>query len=138
MRCLKRNKRTLYLCEEYEDDGIAKYHDPQKIKINYQATNSDGDLIALGLDFPKYIRIKADLKYVNVFHPKDRVYITTVPTPITTTTLVDGVEVRESHYDPLCKDAEYEVDSDPRVSLNVVEITLKRLSGKQDTYESIY
>lgn len=115
MRCLKRNKRTIYLCEEYQDGEISKFHEPQKIKINYQATNSDGDLIALGLDFPKYIRIKSDLRYANVFHPKDRVYITAEPSV---------------PFDVLCKDADYEVDSDPRVSLNVVEITLKRLSGK--------
>ena len=131
MRCLKRNKRTIYLCEEYQDGDIAKYRDPQKIKINYQATNSDGDLIALGLDFPKYIRIKADLKYANTFHPKDRVFIKTTPTPQTMTVVVDDEEQEIERYDPLCKDAEYEVDSDPIVSLNIVEVTLKRLSGKE-------
>lgn len=123
MRCLKRNKRAIYLCEEYQDGDIAKYKSPQKIKLNYQATNSDGDLIALGLDFPKYIRIKADLKYATTFHPKDRIYINAVP---------------NDAYDELCKDADYEVDSDPRVSLNVVEITLKRLSGKTDVIDNTY
>ena len=117
MRTLKRNKRTIYLCTEYEDNGIAKYHEPQKIKLNYQATNSDGDLIALGLDYPKYMRIKTDLKYADTFHPKDRVYIKVIP--------------NAESFNALCKDADYEVDSDPRVSLNVVEITLKRLSGKE-------
>lgn len=117
MRCLKRNKRTLYLCTEYQDGYISKFHEPQEIRLNYQATNSDGDLIALGLDFPKYVRIKADLIYANTFHPKDRVYIKNIPDIKT--------------FDGLCKDADYEVDSDPRVSLNVVEITLKRLSGKE-------
>ena len=116
MRCLKRNKRIIYLCQGYEEKGILKFNTPQKIKINYQATNSDGDLIALGLDFPKYIRIKSDLKYNNTFHPKDRIYIKAEPS---------------TPFDVLCKDADYEVDSDPRVSLNVVEVTLKRLSGKE-------
>lgn len=117
MRCLKRNKRIIYLCEEYQDGDIAKYRQPQKIKINYQSTNSESDMIALGLDFPKYIRIKADLKYSDTFHPKDRVYIKSIPD--------------EENFDVLCKDADYEVDSDPRVSLNVVEVILKRLSGKE-------
>jgi len=117
MRCLKRNKRTIYLCEEYQDGEISKFHEPQEIKINYQSTNSDSDLIALGLDFPKYMRIKADLKYANTFHPKDRVYIKNKP--------------QTKPFDVLCKDADYEVDADPRVSLNVVEVTLKRLSGKE-------
>lgn len=117
MRCLKRNKRSLYLCVAYQDENIMKFRNPTEIKVNYQATNSDGDLIALGLDFPKYIRIKTDLKYKDTFHPKDRVYIKNIPT-------ADSFNV-------LAKDAEYEVDSDPRVSLNVVEVTLKRLSGKE-------
>lgn len=117
MRCLKRNKRSLYLCVAYQDEDIMKFKSPVEIKVNYQATNSDGDLIALGLDFPKYMRIKADLKYANTFHPKDRVYIKNIP--------------NTTYFNGLCKDADYEVDSDPRVSLNVVEITLKRLSGKE-------
>lgn len=117
MRCLKRNKRTLYLCAEYQDGYISKYKNPVKLNLNYQATNSEGDLIALGMDYPKYIRIKTDLEYANTFHAKDRVYILAVPS---------------KPFDMLCKDADYEVDSDPVVSLNTVEITLKRLSGKND------
>lgn len=117
MRCLKRNKRPLYLCTEYQDGYLSKYNKPQELKVNYQVTNSDGDLIALGLEFPKYIRIKTDLKYADTFHPKDRVYIRHKPDT--------------NDFDVLCKDADYEVDSDPIVSLNVVEITLKRLSGKE-------
>lgn len=117
MRCLKRNKRDLYLCVEYQDNYISKYHKPTKLSLNYQATNSDGDLILLGMDYPKYMRIKTDLQYANTFHAKDRVYIKAVPS---------------EPFDELCKDADYEVDSDPIVSLNSVEITLKRLSGKND------
>ena len=134
LRCLKRNKRTIYLCQEYQDGDIRKFHNPIKIKVNYQATNSDGDLIALGLDFPKYMRIKSDLKYANTFHPKDRVFIKASPisTRKITVTNNNGTEERdEEYFDVLCKNADYEVDSDPRVSLNVVEITLKRLSGKE-------
>lgn len=117
MRCLKRNKRDLYLCVEYQDNYISKYREPIKLSLNYQATNSEGDLISLGMDYPKYIRIKTDLQYHNVFHAKDRVYIKAVPS---------------EPFDILCKDADYEVDSDPIVSLNSVEITLKRLSGKNE------
>lgn len=118
MRCLKRNKRTLYLCTEYQDGEISKYKEPIKIELNYQATNSESDLIALGLDYPKYLRIKADIKYKDLFHAKDRVYIKSKPSV---------------PFDVLCKDADYEVDSDPIDSLNVVEISLTRLSGKNDS-----
>ena len=116
MRCLKRNKRNLYLCSRYRDGKIEKFNSPIQMDINYQATNSEGDLIMLGLDFPMYMRIKADLEYASVFHAKDRIYINNEP--------------NEETFDGLCKDADYEVTSDPIVSLNSVEINLKKLSGK--------
>lgn len=116
MRCLLRNKRKLYLCTRFQDGRIEKFNEPIPININYQATNSDGDLIMLGLDFPMYMRIKCDLAYANMFHSKDRIYIKNEPD--------------EELFDGLCKDADYEVTSDPIVSLNSVEITLKKLSGR--------
>ena len=115
MRCLQRNKRTLYWCSEYEENNISKYTNPKALKLNYQATNSEGDLIALGKDFPMYIRIKTDVGYAGMFKAGDRFYINTKPaTP----------------FNVLCKDADYEIDSDPIVSLNTIEITLRKLSGK--------
>lgn len=116
MRCLQRNKRTIYVCNRYQENLINKYTTPTPIKINYQATNSEGDLIALGTDFPMYMRIKADLKHEVNFKGGDRVYIKVVPTT--------------ENFDGLCKDADYEVDSDPIISLNSIEVTLKKLSGK--------
>ena len=115
MRCLERNKRPLYLCSEYQDGEISKFSEPVEIRINYQSTNSEGDLIALGMDFPMYVRIKTDLQHKDTFKAGDRVYIKKKP---------------NNPFDVLCKDADYEVDSDPIVSLNVVEVTLKKLSGK--------
>jgi len=115
MRCLTRNKRRLFVCNEYQDNEISKFKEPIEVLVNYQATNSEGDLIALGMDFPMYVRIKTDFAFKNIFHAGDRVYINNEPS---------------KPFDALCKDADYEVDSDPIVSLNVVEITLKKLSGK--------
>lgn len=115
MRCLERNKREVYWCSEYQENNISKYKNPKQIRLNYQATNSEGDLVALGMDFPMYIRIKADICYQNTFKAGDRFYI--------------GIKPNKP-FDVLCKDANYEVDSDPIVSLNIVEITLKKLSGK--------
>lgn len=116
MRCLKRNKRKIYVCQHYQDGYITVFREPQEVLINFQATNSDGDLIALGMEFPKYMRIKADLLYSDMFHADDRIYI--------------SIEPKEP-FDELCKDADYEVDSDPIISLNSIEVTLKRLSGKE-------
>lgn len=115
MRCLQRNKRKLYWCSQYQDNNISKYTAPKTLALNYQATNSEGDLIALGMDFPMYIRIKADVIYANTFKAGDRFYINKEP---------------KKPFDVLCKDADYEIDSDPIVSLNTVEITLRKLSGK--------
>lgn len=115
MRCLDRNKRPLYLCSEYQDGEISKFKPPVKMDINYQGTNSGADLISMGMDFPMYIRMKTDLMYASTFKTGDRVYIYNTPT---------------EPFDVLCKDADYEVDSDPIISLNSVEVTLKRLSGK--------
>lgn len=115
MRCLHRNKRKLYWCSEYMENNISKYKNPVELKLNYQATNSEGDLIALGENYPMYIRIKTDISYANTFKAGDRFYINKEPaTP----------------FDALCKDANYEIDSNPLISLNTVEITLRKLSGK--------
>lgn len=116
MRCMERNKRKLYVCNRYEEDGISKYSEPLGLELNYQTTNSEGDLIALGEDFPMYMRIKADLEYKDNFNAEDRVYINIEPS---------------EPFDPLCRDANYEVDSDPIISLNSIEVTLKKLSGKK-------
>lgn len=115
MRCLKRNKRLLYLCNRYQDGSIIKYQEPKELNINYQATNSEGDLIALGLDYPMYIRLKMDISFGDSWKANDRVYINNKPS---------------EPFDELCKDADYEVDSDPIISLNYVEVTLRKLSGK--------
>ena len=116
MRCLQRNKRKIYVCQHYQDGYITLFKEPKPVLVNYQATNSEGDLIALGMDFPKYMRIKADLSYTGIFHANDRIYISVAPS---------------KPFDDLCKDADYEVDSEPIVSLNSIEVTLKRLSGKE-------
>lgn len=115
MRCLIRNKRPIYICERYQDGNISKYKNPIEIDVNYQSTNSESDLIALGLNYPQYIRIKTDIECLKYFHSQDRVYVGITP---------------KKPFDVLCKDANYEVSSDPIVSLNVVEVTLQKLSGK--------
>ena len=116
MRCLKRNKRLIYLCQQYEDRGISKYKEPVELYVNYQSTNSESDLIALGTEFPMYIRIKVDVSTAAMFHTGDRVYLSIKPS---------------EKFDILCKDANFEVDSEPMISLNTVEVVLKKLSSKQ-------
>jgi hypothetical protein len=61
------------------------------------------------------MRLKTDLDVASKFHAKDRIYINNKPS---------------SAFDTLCKDADYEVTSEPIISLNSAEINLKKLSGK--------
>lgn len=118
MRNLRRNKRKLYLCQKYIDNLIDKFKEPMELWENYVPTNSEGDLISMGMDYPMYLRIKTNVSERNLFHPKDRLYV-----------YVD----KPSEHDPLCKDADYEVESDPMVFINEMEVVLHRLSS--DTNE---
>jgi len=116
MRTLYRNRRPVYVCKRYTENNIVKYEEPKQVRINFQYTNSDSDLIALGLDYPIYMRIKGDLSDLKYFHAHDRVYVWNKP---------------NTPFDVLAKDADYEVESDPIISLNSIEVSLKKLSGKK-------
>lgn len=112
---LRRNKRVLYVCQMYQDGKLKKYKEPIKLKENWQITNSQADILNLGMDSYQFIRIKTSINHIGYYHLGDRVYIDIEP-PI--------------EHDPLCKTANYEVYKDPAKSLNECEIMLKRLSGK--------
>lgn len=115
MRTLVRNKRKIYLCKRIVTDGLITYATPAIVYDNYVPTNNDSDLIALGDNYPAYLRIKTDSSNINRYQAGDRCYINVAP-PIP--------------HDVLCKNADYEVDTRPSDTLNVVEIMLNRLSGK--------
>ena len=114
MRTLGRNKRDLHLCQKYQEGNITKFKEPILLKENYLPTNSDGDLIAIGMNYPKYLRIKTDISEKDLFHAKDRLYVYKTP-PKT--------------HDVLCKDADYEVYKQPSLYINEMEVMLYRLSS---------
>lgn len=114
MRTLKRNKRDIYLCQKYQDGNLTKFKEPILLKENYLPTNSDGDLIAIGMNYPKYLRIKTDISEKDLFHAKDRLYVYKNPP--------------EKH-DVLCKEADYEVYKQPSLYINEMEVMLYRLSS---------
>lgn len=117
MRNLRRNKRRLYLCQKYQDGLLNKYKEPIELYRNYLPTNSDGDLISIGMEYPMYLRIKTTIDDKDLFHPKDRVYVyKNIP----------------NEHDVLCKDADYEVYKEPMLFINEIEIMLKRLSSDDD------
>jgi len=117
MRNLKRNKRKLYLCQKYRDGKIDKYREPILLYENFVPTNSEGDLISLGMEYPMYLRIKTSSNEKNLFHPKDRLYVyKDIP----------------KTYDEMCEDADYEVYKEPLLFINELEIMLKRLSDDNE------
>ena len=114
MRTLERNKSLLYLCKKYEDGDIIKYESPKPYYDNYTPTNTESDLIGIGMTYPMYLRIKSDIKNKDRYSPGDRLYVYKKP-PKT--------------HDVLARDCDYIVDEEPLKTINQVEIRLKRLSS---------
>lgn len=117
MRNLARNKRELYLCQQYRDGNLTKYREPIKIRENFVPTNSEGDLISLGMEYPMYLRIKTSSNEVDLFHPKDRLYV---------------YKDKPTTHDELCETADYEVYKEPLLFINELEVMLKRLSDDNE------
>ena len=115
MRTLERNKRVLYLCKKYVDKGIVKYKEPITVYDNYTPTNSESDLVGIGMTYPMYLRIKTDIKNVDRYAPGDRLYV--------------YVQKPKKH-DVLARDCDYIVLGDPLPTINQVEVSLQRLSDR--------
>lgn len=117
MRTLMRNKRKIYLCQKYQDEGHTFFNEPIELLENYVPTNSDGDLIAIGMNYPKFLRIKTDIEEKDLFHAKDRVFVYKQP---------------PQEHSKLCKEADYEVYKQPSLFINEMEIMLYRLSDDDE------
>ena len=113
MRNLRRNKKPLYLCQKYQDGVLNKYREAIPMFENYVPTNSDGDLISIGMEYPMYLRIKTSTDNRHLYHPGDRVYVyANAPTK----------------HDELCEGADYEVYKDAMPYINEMDVMLRRLS----------
>lgn len=121
MNSLKRNKRELYLCKRYVDEevGVTKFKEPVKLKINWQPIDSEAQVLALGFEYSKYIRIKCTKMEAELFSNRDRCYIYVEPQK--------GLK-----FDVMCNDADYEVRGNPIITLNDGEVMLRKLSGADD------
>lgn len=115
MNCLKINKNKFYLCRKLPNS--TKFGKPIPIKLNYQPTNSVGEIITLGQDYSMYLKIKCTLKEAEPFKNGDKCYVYVKPPKI---------------YDPLCNDADYIVDGNPLNTINQSEIRLRKLNGDFD------
>lgn len=114
MRTLRRNKRKFYLCKKKEENGLDLFDEPIPIWDNYVPTNTDTDLMSIGLNYPKYLRIKTDISNKEKYNVKDRCYIYKQP-PL--------------NHDVLCEGADYEVYEEPMLFINEMEVILHRLSS---------
>lgn len=115
MRTLERNKRVLYLCKVYEENGLKKYKPPIEVYDNYTPTNSDSDLMGIGMTYPMYLRIKSDIKNIDRYAPGDKVYV---------------YAKKPARHNYLAKDCDYIVLEPPLPTINQIEVTLKRLSDR--------
>lgn len=118
MRTLHRNKRRLYICELYEQDGLHRFKEPVELFENWQYIQTDASFEKLGWEAYDYIRIKSSLNHAKYYHMGDRLYI--------------GIEPPDVH-DMMCKTANFEVYKDPIATINEVEIVCKKLSGRNGT-----
>lgn len=127
MRTLHRDKKIIYVCHKKEPTGkITTYHEPIKLHEFYATTDNEADLISMGMDYVRRLRIKTgDRTLVNgewvdtktLYHAGDRVYV--------------YVEPPEEH-DELCQTADFEVEIDPVITPNQASIILLKLSGKNN------
>lgn len=113
MRTLERNKMLLYICESYEENGLIKYRRPKPVYDNYTPTNTESDLIGIGLTYPMYLRIKTDIINKDRYKAGDKLYVYKKPPKI---------------HDSLGKFCDYIVKDEPLKTINQVEVLLKRLS----------
>lgn len=116
MLSLLRNKRKIYVCKAIRQNNITKYEEPIKLYENYHVTNNDADLEVFGMDAYQMVRIKTDAERAKYYHLGDAVYI--------------NIEPPEEH-DEMCKTADYEVCKEPVVTFNIVEVLLRRRSGRR-------
>jgi hypothetical protein len=116
---LKRNKKIFYICKKYIDPetNVTKYREPQKVLLNYQPTNSDSQVLALGTDYSKYLKVTGTSEELSIFSNKDKCYVyKSIP----------------KNFDGMCYDADYEVNGDPMININEGELMLKKLSGEDE------
>lgn len=115
MKTLHRNKRKMYVCELHEENKNKYYKEPIELYENWQLTNTDGELMNLGLELFNYARIRTSVEHAKYYHVGDRVYLYTTP---------------PTEHDNKCKTADYQVYRDPIVTLNECTVWLQKVSGR--------
>lgn len=114
MNVLLRNRREIYYCEMYLENGIELFKKPVKVKVNFNPTNSSGQVFAYGNAYPLYLKAIVNNNLKINFKEGDKLFVYKNP---------------PKELDKLCKTADYIIDSEPLVMLNFTEISFKRLTS---------
>ena len=144
MKTLHRNKRKLYLCKAYEENGRRKFQEPIELYENWNVINTDAEFMNIGLELFNYARIRTSVDHANYYHVGDRVYLFTTPpsistqqeqetTPSTTPSTEPSTTPSTepiSTYDEYCTTADYQVYKDPIITLNECTVWLQKISGR--------
>ncbi len=114
MNCLKRNKKQIYLCNKSSSNDRIIFSNPILKEINFQPISSTGEIIALGENYTKRLKIVTTKKIADSFHNLDRCYVfNSIPeTP-----------------DIYCSNADFYVDGEPQIYINDAIIYLQRMIG---------
>lgn len=118
MTTLKRQRKHFYWCERYieQETGITKFKKPKEVFLDYQPTNSDAQVLALGSEYSKYLKVTGNDEDIQKFKNLDRCYVYVNP---------------QKEFDGMANDADFEVDGDPSKTDNEISLMLKKLSGNE-------
>ena len=116
MNNLKRNKRTLYVCNQKIVNDRKIFNKPRMIKVNYQpiADKDSGIILAVGMEYINRLIVYMKPSMAKYFRNGDRCYV-----------FVDPPET----YDKTCNTADFYVDGMPTKYLNESTVHLQRMTG---------
>lgn len=119
MNNLKRNKRTLYVCNKKIVNDRIVFDEPKKIKVNYQpiADKDAGIILAVGLDYINRLILYMRPSMAKCFNNGDRCYVFVDP-PTT--------------HDITCNKADFYVDGIPTRYINESTVHLQRMTGDDE------
>ena len=115
---MKIDKDVFYLCRINEDGKT--FQEPIKIVATFNATNSNGDILAYGSSYPEYARTQEAITDILMsVKANDRVYY--------------RKELPKVHniYQTNKEDANFIVSGEPTMSKNTIDIRYKRIPNRR-------
>jgi len=114
---LKRNKKSIFLCNQIIVNNRKVFSEPIEYKLNYQPLLTEGEIITAGTEYINRLVVYSSVEEASKFHNADRCYV--------------YVEKPEE-YDKFCNTADFYVDGEPLILLNEARFYLQRMVGDSD------